>query len=50
MIRRDEDAGFLSLVLLGLYAQAMLSALEANDTDLNDVKRILRIVVEGIGA
>ena len=49
VIRRDEDAGFRSLVQLGLYAQAMLSALDADEPEWNDVKRIVRIVVEGIG-
>ena len=44
VIRRDEDAGFLSLVLLGLYAQAMLSTLETDATELSDVNHIVRIV------
>ncbi|MEC3863293.1 TetR/AcrR family transcriptional regulator [Mesobacterium sp. TK19101] len=49
VIRQDEDAGFLSLVLLGLYAQAMLSALETSEIGSDGVRRIVRLVVEGIG-
>jgi AcrR family transcriptional regulator len=47
-IRADEDAGFMALVLLGIYGQAMLSAL-AGGTDADEIGRIVRIVVEGIG-
>ncbi|WP_298307320.1 TetR/AcrR family transcriptional regulator [uncultured Erythrobacter sp.] len=49
VIRSDEDAGFLSLVLLGLYAQAMLSALDAGGIEAGEIGRIVRIAVEGIG-
>lgn len=50
VIRSDEDAEFLSLVLLGLYAQAMLSALDDGGSGADEIKRIVRITVEGIGA
>lgn len=49
VIRRDEDPAFLALVLLGLYAQAMLSRLETSGIGSDDVGLIVRIVVEGIG-
>ncbi len=47
-IRADEDAGFMTLVLLGIYGQAMLSAL-AGGREADDIGRIVRIVVDGIG-
>jgi AcrR family transcriptional regulator len=50
VIRRDEDANFLALVLLGLYAQAMLSALATGELERDDIRRVVRIVIEGIGA
>ena len=46
-IRADEEAGFICLVLLGIYGQAMLTALETGE--MPEVGRILRVVVEGIG-
>ncbi|MER0238874.1 TetR/AcrR family transcriptional regulator [Fulvimarina sp. MAC8] len=49
IIRKDEDAAFLSLVLLGLYAQVMLSGLERREVGSDEINRIVRIVVEGIG-
>ena len=49
VIRRDEDAAFLSLVLLGLYAQAVLSGFETGEFGPDEVRLIVRIVVEGIG-
>jgi AcrR family transcriptional regulator len=49
-IRRDEDAGFLALVLLGIYGQAMLGALAAGRISNAEIRRIVRVVVEGIGA
>jgi AcrR family transcriptional regulator len=50
VLRRDEDPNFMSLVLLGIYAQAMLSALAAGALDTGDIRRLLRVVVAGIGA
>ncbi|MFN3352593.1 MAG: TetR/AcrR family transcriptional regulator [Brevundimonas sp.] len=49
-IRDDEDADFMSLVLLGVYGQAMLNALAGGPFDRNDVVRLLRLVVEGVEA
>ena len=50
LIRRDEDASFMSLVLLGIYAQAMLTALSGGPFSEAEIERIVRVVVEGIGA
>lgn len=49
-IRNDEDPNFMSLVLLGIYGQAMLSALSGGPFREADIRQIIRIVVEGIGA
>jgi len=49
-IREDEDANFMGLVLLGVYGQAMLTALAGGPFDASDVVRLIRVVVEGIGA
>lgn len=48
-IRRDEPAGLLALILLGIFGQAMLSALPAGEFDDADIRRIVRLVAEGIG-
>lgn len=50
VVRRDEDPGFLALVLLGIYGQAMLSALSAGVLGPEEIRRLIRIVIEGIGA
>jgi len=49
VIRTDDDPNFMSLVLLGIYGQAMLTALADGPFSENDVKHIIRIVIEGIG-
>jgi len=49
VIRRDDDANFMSLVLLGIYGQAMLSALSGGPFSEDDIRHLIRIVVEGIG-
>ncbi len=49
-IRADEDPNFMALVLLGIYAQAMLSALAGGLFDESEIRRVIRVVVEGIGA
>ncbi len=49
-IRRDDDANFMALVLLGIYAQAMLTTLGGGRFSEGGIKHIIRIVVEGIGA
>lgn len=48
-IRADEDADFLALLLLGIYGQAMVSALSVGQFDPADIHRIIRVVIEGIG-
>lgn len=50
VIRADEDPGFMALVLLGIYGQAMLSALAAGGIGAGEIRRIIRIVIEGTGA
>lgn len=49
IIRKDHDANFMSLILLGIYGQAMLSILAGASFGENDIRRLIRIVVEGIG-
>ena len=49
-IRADEDPNFMALVLLGIYGQAMLSALAGVPFGEDDIRRLIRVVVEGIGA
>jgi AcrR family transcriptional regulator len=48
-IRKDDDPNFMALVLLGSYGQAMLSALTGGQFAEDDIRRIIRLVVEGIG-
>lgn len=49
VIRRDDDPNFMALVLLGIYGQAMLSALSRGQFSQDEIRHIIRIVVEGIG-
>ncbi|MBZ9742908.1 MULTISPECIES: TetR/AcrR family transcriptional regulator [unclassified Mesorhizobium] len=49
VVRGDDDANFMALVLLGIYGQAMLSALSAGSFSEAEIRHIIRIVVEGIG-
>ena len=49
LVLQDEDAGFMTLVLLGIYGQAMLSALSVARVDQPDIQRLLAMVFEGIG-
>jgi AcrR family transcriptional regulator len=49
VIRKDDDANFMSLVLLGIYGQAMLSALSGGPFSEDEIRHLIRIVVEGIG-
>jgi AcrR family transcriptional regulator len=49
VIRRDEDPNFMSLVLLGIYGQAMLTALSRGSFGDDEIRHVIRIVVEGIG-
>lgn len=49
VIRRDEDPNFMALVLLGIYGQAALSALARGQFLEDEIRNIIRIVIEGIG-
>jgi len=49
VIRKDDDANFMSLVLLGIYGQAMLSALSGGPFSEDEIRHLIHIVVEGIG-
>ncbi len=49
LIRKDDDPNFMSLVLLGIYGQAMLSALAGEPFSEDEIRRLIHIVVEGIG-
>lgn len=49
-IRADEDADFMALLLLGIFGQAMLGVLAGAPYDPGQIRRIIRLVVEGIGA
>lgn len=48
-IRSDEDVNFMSMILLGIYAQAMISVVSGQDFNPDDIKRMIRIVIEGVG-
>lgn len=49
VIRRDEDPDFMALLLLGIYGQAMLTALATGRFSEADIRRIVRLVIEGVG-
>lgn len=49
VIRKDDDPNFMSLVLLGIYGQAMLTALSSGRFSEDEIRHLIRIVVEGIG-
>ncbi|GHA16786.1 TetR family transcriptional regulator [Devosia pacifica] len=49
-IRADENADLMALILLGIYGQAMLSALESGAITEVEIANLIRIVIEGIGA
>ncbi|MBD8892716.1 TetR/AcrR family transcriptional regulator [Roseibium litorale] len=49
VIRKDDDPNFMALVLLGIYGQAMLSFLARGQLNEDEIRHIIRIVVEGIG-
>jgi TetR/AcrR family transcriptional regulator, regulator of autoinduction and epiphytic fitness len=48
-IRRDDDPNFMALILLGVYGQAMLSVLAGRSFAEDEIRRLIRIVIEGIG-
>ena len=50
VIRTDEAPDFMALLLLGIYGQAMLTALAADTFSEAEIRRIVRLVVEGIGS
>lgn len=50
VVRTDEDPDFMSLVLLGIYAQAMLTALSGGPFSPGEIGRLIRLVFEGVGA
>ncbi len=49
VIRSDEDPDFMALLLLGIYGQATLTALSTGSFSDGEIRRIIRLVVEGIG-
>jgi AcrR family transcriptional regulator len=49
VIREDDDPDFMALVLLGIYGQAMITALSGGRFSEDEVRHMIRIVVEGIG-
>jgi len=49
VIRSDDDPNFMSLVLLAVFGQAMLTTLSTGSFSDREIRRIVRIVVEGIG-
>lgn len=49
VIRKDDDPNFMALLLLGIYGQAMLTALSGGPFSGDDIRHLIRIVVEGIG-
>ncbi|GAB2207467.1 TetR/AcrR family transcriptional regulator [Roseibium sp. ROS1] len=49
LIRKDEGPEFMALIVLGVYGQAMLNGLQAGVVPEADIRKILRLVVEGIG-
>jgi TetR/AcrR family transcriptional regulator of autoinduction and epiphytic fitness len=50
VIRTDEDPDFMALLLLGIYGQAMLTALSTGRFSEGEIRRIVRLLMEGIGA
>lgn len=48
-IRPDEPARLMPMILLAVFGQTMLSALPQGVVDEADIRRIIRLVVEGIG-
>ncbi len=48
--RRDETPELLSMILLGIYAQAMISALAGEAIAEDDIARVVRIVGQGLWA
>lgn len=49
-IRVDESAEFMALLLLAVYGQAMLNALPEGRIAGSEIRKIIRLILEGIGA
>ncbi|QFS96340.1 Transcriptional regulator, TetR family [Labrenzia sp. THAF191b] len=49
LIRKDEEPEFMALIVLGVYGQAVLNGLQAGVVPEADIRKIVRLVVEGIG-
>lgn len=49
LIRSDRDAGFMALVLLAVYGQAMLTVLSGASFSEPDIRNLVQIIVQGIG-
>lgn len=49
LVRKDADAIYMALVLLGIYGQAMLNVLAGEQLIEGQITRLVRIVLEGIG-
>ena len=49
VIRKDDDPNFMALILLGIYGQAVLSVFAGRRFSEDEIQRLIRIVVEGIG-
>ncbi|SCB30038.1 TetR/AcrR family transcriptional regulator [Rhizobium hainanense] len=50
IIRKDEDPNFMTLVLLGVFGQSMLTSLSKGSFEEQEISHIIRILVEGIGS
>jgi TetR/AcrR family transcriptional regulator, regulator of autoinduction and epiphytic fitness len=50
VFRADERAELLSMILLGIYAQAMISALAGEAITTDDIARVVRLVGQGLWA
>lgn len=48
-IRPDRDAGFMALVILAVYGQAMLNVLAGERFDKARIEEVVNVLIEGIG-
>jgi hypothetical protein len=49
-LRKDEAPNFITLVLLGVFGQSMLTSLSKGSFAEQEIRHIIRILVEGIGS
>lgn len=49
-LRHDERSEFMALILLAIFGQAMLNALNGNPMTDDGIADIMRIITAGIGA